>query len=210
MGLSRATFAEALGVKPDKVKHIETGFQRADHEFLAALHVKFGVDLNEIVGGKIGAQPHTDAADIGAIISLADALFARIPRHTVEASAGHGALVDDEDASEFLAIHKDWLAKRGLSPDHLAIISVKGDSMAPALIDGELIMLDRSQATLRHGAIFVVSYSDGLFVKRIQQLPGDRLQLISANPEYPPIIVDQCEVGTVKVVGRVVASMREW
>jgi len=41
LGLSRAAFAERLSVNQNKIKHIETGYQRADHEFPAELSSKF-------------------------------------------------------------------------------------------------------------------------------------------------------------------------
>lgn len=58
--------------------------------------------------------------------------------------------------------------------------------------------------------MFAVHYDGQLFVKRIQRLPGNRLQLISTNERYPPIIVELEAPKDVRQEGRVVASMHEW
>lgn len=198
-GLSRAALGELIGTSADKVKHVETGHQRADHEFLFALGGALGVDLNELLGlphaGKILPTP-TD--------------FVSIPRLDVEASAGHGAEGTAEDITGHYAFNRKWLARRGLTPNNLSVITVHGDSMEPEIYGGDLILIDCAQTDPVDSQIFATRFSGDLFVKRIQRLPGDRLQLISANAVYPPLIVTPSEASDVEIVGRVVASMHEW
>ncbi|WP_282092182.1 S24 family peptidase [Epibacterium ulvae] len=108
------------------------------------------------------------------------------------------------------------MERRNLKPQNLAVITVKGDSMEPDLFDGDRIVIDRSQTRLDDGSIYAVHFSDGLFVKRIQRLPGDRVLLISSNSRYSQIHLDHTDLvsdldgGSFKIVGRVVASMHEW
>ena len=206
MGLSRAAIAEALGVKPDKVKHIETGFQRADHEFVAVLRKKFGVDLNTIFDDAPAAGEHTTTDASSAIFSK----YVQIPRYSVQASAGHGALVHDEDGSGSYAFNRKFLDRRGLKQDRLAVISVKGDSMEPELYDGDLILLDMAETVPRDSRIYAVRYNADLFVKRVMELPGNRIQLLSTNANYPPITVDAADLGGIQIIGRVVNSTHEW
>lgn len=204
-------FSSLIGVSERTIQNYLGGISLPNGRFLTDLSEKIGASPTWILvgsGPKYIGDNHQNLPS--GITQKADRDFVTINRYEIAASAGHGALVGHEQTGEAIALRRNWLAARGLSPDRLAVISVRGDSMAPVLTDGELIMLDGAQTTPRDGAIFVVSYSDGLFVKRIQQLPGDRLQLISTNPDYPPIIVDQSAADQVKVIGRVVASMREW
>ena len=201
LGLSRAAFGEALGVKADKVKHIETGFQRADHEFLAALRAVYGVDLNTLF------SPRTDMENIA---HTATPEFIPIPRYTVEASAGHGALVQEEEGSGYYAFNRKFLERRGLKPDMLSVISVRGDSMEPDLRSGDLILLNRADIEPVDGKIYAVRFDCDLFVKRIQRLPGNGLMLVSSNPTYQPITVDAGTLGDIQIIGRVVNSTHEW
>ncbi len=207
--MSRAAFGEALGVKADKVKHIETGFQRADHQFLAALRSVFGADLNAIVGTD-KAMPRSVEGQNLANVAPPPNDFVLISRYAVEASAGHGALVHDEEGSGYYAYNRKFLERRGLKPESLAVISVKGDSMEPELYDGDLILLDTAQTTPRDSRIYALRYNADLFVKRVMELPGNRIQLLSSNPHYPPITVDASDLDGVQIIGRVVNSTHEW
>ncbi|SIQ22284.1 Phage repressor protein C, contains Cro/C1-type HTH and peptisase s24 domains [Paracoccus thiocyanatus] len=208
LGLSRATFGDRLGFKAEKIKSIETGRQRADHEFLAALHAVFGVDLNEIIAGSDGAR--TATAPDGGNFTPSGQEFIPIPRYTVEASAGHGAMVQEEEGSGYYAFNRKFLERRGLKPCNLAVISVKGDSMEPELYDGDLILLDMAQTEPRDSRIYAVRFNSDLFVKRVMELPGNRIQLLSTNANYPPITVDAADLDSIQIIGRVVNSTHEW
>lgn len=134
-----------------------------------------------------------------------------MPRYAVEASAGHGALPGDEETTGFYAFNRKWLARRGLNPDRLAIISVKGDSMEPGFCHNDLILVDQAQDQPTDGLVFVFRLGAELFVKHVQRLPDGGMQLISANKLYPPIVVDAGKAKNgFQVIGRVVASMHEW
>lgn len=212
IGLSRAAFGEALGVKPDKIKHIETGFQRADHEFLASLREKFGVDLNEMINGNVSGLA-SRAQSEGAIFSHASTAFTPIPQYKIEASAGHGSLVQDKAHDSTYAYSRAFLERRGLKPDKLAVISVRGDSMAPDLYDGDKILVDCASVDpgqIKDGQIYVVTVDGALYVKRIQHLPQHRLVLSSSNPVYQPIVVEAADMNSVRLIGRVVSSSHEW
>lgn len=136
--------------------------------------------------------------------------FVAIPRFDVQASAGYGSLVEAELGSGYYAYNRAFLSRRGLSAEHLSVISVAGDSMEPELYDHDLILIATDQKEPRNGFMFAVYYDGQLYVKRVQRLPGNRLHLISANERYPPIIVDLEASEDVRIVGRVVASMHEW
>lgn len=200
--------ADLLGVNQNKIKHIETGYQRADHEFLTKLKSVFEVSIDQLLTGNFdSSQNLTNPSDVD---------FVPIPRFDIEASAGHGSLVPGEEAVGAYTFRKSWLDRRNLKQGNLAVITVTGDSMEPDLFNGDRIVVDRSQTALYDGRIYAVHFSDGLFVKRIQRLPGDRILLISTNSRYSQINLDATDLvadldgGSFKIVGRVVASMHEW
>lgn len=133
-----------------------------------------------------------------------------IPRLSVEASAGHGALAGAEDERGTINFDRHWLKQLGLSPETLSIIDVKGESMAPTLGNGDSIMVDRAEGAdrLRDG-VYVLRLDDALMVKRVSLSPKRGkagLTISSDNPHYPtwadvaPALVD--------IVGRVVWSCK--
>lgn len=130
-----------------------------------------------------------------------------IPKLPVAASAGAGALTDEEMSSGQMGFSEKWLKKLGCSPSQLSLIRVAGDSMAPTLIDGDDIMVDRGAAfqTMQDG-IYVIRMDDVLLVKRIAKGPGGRLSIWSDNPAYPGW--PDVDGAAVTVIGRVVWAAR--
>jgi hypothetical protein len=132
-----------------------------------------------------------------------------VPRLDVGASAGGGAFDGDERALAHIAFDPAWLRRiaRG-APDLLSIIRVTGDSMAPTLVDGDDILVDRGDGAdrLRDG-IYVLRIDDALVVKRVAVNPAARtLSVRSDNPAYPGW--PDCDPAAVDIVGRVVWTGR--
>ncbi|HKX80413.1 MAG TPA: S24 family peptidase [Novosphingobium sp.] len=123
-----------------------------------------------------------------------------LPRRALGASAGPGVFAGEERPIGSLRFSARWLREQGLEPAMLSVISVTGDSMAPALRDGDEILVDATPRGLRDG-IHVVLLHDVLLVKRVDTSRSDRITLLSENQSYQPIEVDPAEL---RVVGRVV------
>ena len=158
----------------------------------------FGVDEEELGGGgdpasaQYTGQRHPEAEWID------------VPRLGLGASAGPGSLSAALGGSEIavgqLRFAASWLKRYGLTPAMLSAIEVEGDSMEPALRDGDEILVDRTPRPLRDG-IHLVRIDDVLLVKRIERLGAERLRLISDNPAYAPV---ERALGDVEFIGRVV------
>ena len=129
--------------------------------------------------------------------------FVPVPRLDVGASAGAGAADADESATAHIGFEKKFL--RGLSrgkPTDLSLIRVQGDSMTPALSDGDDILVDAGDAgdRLRDG-IYVLRRDDALLVKRIAPNPASRrIAIKSDNDAYPDW--PDCEIGYIEIIGR--------
>lgn len=132
-----------------------------------------------------------------------------VPRLDIGAAAGAGAFDGDERARGHIAFDAAWL--RGVAsgaPDLLSIIRVAGDSMVPALADGDEILVDRGDAggRLRDG-IYVLRIEGTLVVKRLALNPATRtVSVRSDNPAYPGW--PDCALDAIDIVGRVVWTGR--
>jgi len=155
----------------------------------------FGVDEAEL-GGSAGDPASADYTGQ----RRAGADWVDVPRLGLGASAGPGSLGGNEIAVGQLRFAASWLKRHGLAPAMLSAIEVEGDSMEPALRDGDEILVDRTPRPLRTG-IHVVRVDDVLLVKRIERLGAERLRLISDNPAYAPL---ERALDGVEVIGRVV------
>lgn len=133
-----------------------------------------------------------------------------IPLYGVEASAGPGALVEGEPILEIMALGREWIRRElGADPGRLSLLFMRGDSMTPTLQPGEMLLLERVEGSQIGDGICVIRLDADLLVKRIQRLPGGKLQVGSDNPAYQPFVVDVGgEAAEVAVVGRVIWAGR--
>jgi len=125
--------------------------------------------------------------------------------YDVQASAGHGVVVYDEQAVAQLAFPPGYLSKLTTAkPKDLKIISVKGDSMLPTLADDDVVMLDVTKRDLSYDGLFVIKDGgDALLVKRIGRASQrGYVSIISDNRAmYHPVEKPAEEI---EVVGRVI------
>jgi len=130
--------------------------------------------------------------------------FIMVPRYDVRASAGGGALIHSELIVDHLAFRQEWVLKMGLMRQKLALIEVHGDSMEPALCNGDLVLIDLRACELSADGIYVIQHRGHLLVKRIQSKLDGRVIIKSDNPAYEPEILGPDEAEGLIVVGRVV------
>lgn len=189
--LSRAAFAADLGVSSDKIKSVEMGRQRADHELLAALRNVFNVDLNDLFEGRLQEKLASSGAE-----------FARIRKMTV-------SIVGDNEG--YFYFDSEWISTRNLDPDNIRAFVVQGDSMAPNLHAGNLILFDITQTDAIQGKTYVVQVGAAIVVNYIKHLAGGKIRFLSANNIYGHIDYDPASGNEdFKILGRVVASLHEW
>lgn len=127
----------------------------------------------------------------------------RVPRIDAAASAGPGALVDEDRAAGGEAIDPALLRRLGVRAENLSIVTARGESMLPTIADGDELLVDRADCALgRGGGLFVARIDGALVVKRLAKGPQG-VVVSSDNPAYPPLTVAALEV-----IGRVVRLTR--
>lgn len=200
-------FCEAVGISDRTLHHYLSEKRGVSTDFLTTLTEHIGVSASWVLTGK-GSMFISDDEQNG---HADQANFVPIPRYEVEAAAGDSSLVDDETQTGFYAFNRSWLDRRRLSPDQLAVISVRGDSMTPLLTEGDLILVDQSQKEILDGVTYVVRLGNDLLVKYVQRISPDAISLLSENRRYPPREITIADMDDqAAIVGRVVASMHEW
>jgi len=155
----------------------------------------FGVDESEL-----GAPDSEDISYSAAKGGVRRGWIA-IPRLALGASAGPGALAEDDAPVGHLGFAEGWLREMGLTPNALTALSVAGDSMDPTLSDGDEILVARADGRLRDG-IHVIRRDGTLLVKRLLFEREGRVSVISDNKAYPSDADVPME--DVEVLGRVV------
>lgn len=215
---SARAFAAASGVS-------QTGLQRLINggeptlSTLVALAKAAGVSVEWLATGEGAMKKGADAAEVAIGLRAADSCecldtlgnpvdlgeFVFIPRYNLQAAAGYGASTDGEKPVFSMAFRKYWIDNYlRADPHNLSVISVTGDSMEGVLNQRDVILVNHAECNPGAG-LFVVRMDGDLIVKRVQRLPGNKLEVSSANEAYKPFEVDMNNLPEdFEIIGRVV------
>lgn len=136
--------------------------------------------------------------------------YVLVDRFDLALSAGPGQNGENAERLSPVAYRREWLSRRGLSPAKCVVLSVDGDSMAPTLEDGALVMIDRRRTKIRNLDVYgFVDVSGDARIKRLEIL-ADELLLRSDNPAHPTEVRRGDDANRIKIIGRVVWSAHDW
>jgi len=190
-GTSLAWLSRALGRNDAYLQQfVKRGTpRRLDEEDRRWLAAYFNVD-ERVLGGTAGS----------------DATMVAVRRIDAEAHAGAGGLVEDDRNGGEERIDPRVVARLGVSPATLTMITAHGDSMEPLIHDGDALFVDMADRRLSsRPGIFVLRLDGVLLVKRVARI-GLEVQVISDNPDTPAIAPVRAD--RVAVIGRVVRLAR--
>ncbi len=130
--------------------------------------------------------------------------FCTIPLVAAKLSAGGGSLETEGLVLQRMAFRRDWLQRRG-RVENMVLMRVHGDSMEPYIQDGDLALIDTSQKSIIPYAVYAVGVDDGIYVKSVETMPGQRLVLRSFNDRYSPMDIDMRGdlADSVRIIGKV-------
>ena len=130
-----------------------------------------------------------------------------VPYLTVAAAAGAGRAVAEERTVREMPFARSLLRDLGVMPGNASVIDVAGESMAPLLLDGDRVLVDRGDRRVPPaGAVFVIRRDEVLAVKRLVPA-GGAVEVRSDNPAFATVSLPAREVtvvGRARLVVRVV------
>ena len=132
--------------------------------------------------------------------------FVEIPETNIELSAGNGRFhfhfeVDPNGSKA--AYRREWFEKEGMNPNRCIRMRVKGDSNQPFLWSADVVLVNLDEVKVVDGLVYALAIDDALYVKRLANIPGVGLKVISENPEYGAQTLGEEFDGRVQVIGRV-------
>jgi len=189
---------EVAGVTDEQLARWRDGASKPNLFGIERLAKAAGKSLDWVMYGSVGPA---DGAKTSSTV-MPNLTF--IERLDVEASAGNGTLVDNEQALDFVAFQTRWLRRKGINPAAVRLLNIRGDSMEPTIRNGDIALVDTSIRDIIDNAIYVLVVGNRLLIKRIHILMSGALRLISDNALYPHEDVPASEAEFVRVSGRVV------
>ena len=133
--------------------------------------------------------------------------FTDVPKVKARLSAGGGSFEVGSEIEGYYAFRQDWLKTKG-AVNKMVLMDIFGNSMEPEMKDGDTILIDESQKDVLAGAIYAVGVEDTIMVKRLEKHPN-KLVLLSDNKDYAPIFLQNDELNSVRVIGKVIWICRE-
>ncbi|KQT33370.1 hypothetical protein ASG29_04745 [Sphingomonas sp. Leaf412] len=197
--------------------------ERSPREALAALATAQGASLSamsRMLGRNVAylqqyvrrgtprILPERDRALLAAYLGVDEAVLGgpapaaddvTIPWLAVAAAAGSGVVAAEERVLRGLPLARATLRDLGVAPPDASVIAVAGDSMAPTLLDGDRVLVDRADRRIpAAGAVFVIRRDEVLSVKRLLA-GGGSIRVVSDNPAFAAEVLSPHDV---TVIGR--------
>lgn len=199
--LDQAKLAAKIDVATRTVQRWENGDQVPDSNYLMRIARMTGVTAHWLLTGEgdMFARAITETK----VVPLPTNRYKRVELVTVP------LLSSVPGGAPNLYFHADYVEKYitvdNVSDANAFALTVKGNSMAPRIEDGDVIVVSPKLES-RSGDICVVRVNDEDTVKRVK-IEAEFIQLVPLNPEYEPMVVRKKDVSFVWKVVRVIKSL---
>jgi len=133
--------------------------------------------------------------------------FDLVPVKSIDQAYGLGAtFADDHIEVETRWFPRQWLQSvTSASPSNLTWAPGKGNSMEPAIRDGEPVLIDMTDnRVLDQDLIWAFTIGDTAMMKRLR-IRGRNVTILSDNPDVP---ADHADIDEINIVGRVTHVVR--
>jgi len=111
-----------------------------------------------------------------------------IPQYDVRGAMGHGQVpADYNEAVRNLVVREEMLREKGVtytSTTSLAMITGWGQSMESTINDKDLVVVDRGIKDFIGEGIYLLTWHQELYIKRVMRLDEEHYRLISDNQHY--------------------------
>jgi phage repressor protein C with HTH and peptisase S24 domain len=111
-----------------------------------------------------------------------------VPQYDIRAAMGAGQLPPDYvETVRNLVVNEAHLRAHGVdytAPENLAMITGWGQSMLGTINDKDPVMVDKGVNEFIGEGIYVLTWHEHMYIKRVQILDGEHFHLISDNDKY--------------------------
>ena len=188
-GIAQSALADAADIKRSAMTNYWSGKRPYPLGSIVPLAKKLSTSVKWLLSGDTTSDDDDDI-DFVAV-------------QEVDLAYGLGSSFADEPVE--LQTHlfpRAWLEAITTSPPAmLTFARGRGDSMQPTVQDGDMVLIDRSQRTIREqDAIWALTIGQFAMIKRIRAR-GERVTILSDNDRVPP---DEVHHEEINVVGRVI------
>lgn len=182
-GLTQAEVASHIGISQNNYSYWENGKVKIDNDSLKKLANYFEVSVDYLLGIN-----ESSSLTRGVKIPVYGEIAAGIPIEAIE------DIIDFEEITPELAASGEFLA-----------LSIKGDSMAPRIQNGDVVII-RRQENVENGDIAAVMVNgDSATLKRVKT-DSNGIWLLPLNPAFEPLFYTkkECAEKPVRILGKMI------
>lgn len=228
LGMNQRVFASSLGTSHGTVAFIESDERLPSRGFLEKISNIYGISADWLLNGQGEMQRAFGPGFKGRTATIEPPDYAkpghgdlridgydcvRLRRMDLSVSAGSGVIALDGPDAAPLVVPVAWVQKLRINADVTVLVSVKGDSMAPAIPDGAFVLVHLMEKQVLKAGVYAFNLDGHSYVKRL--VPSDAngegrpeaISIISDNPTYQPKVLTGRKLNDLKVVGRVRAVL---
>lgn len=201
LGLSQAELARRVGISQQAIGKLVNGSSRSTPNI-----GKIAQILETTPAYLVGQvdDPQEGAMLLPTNEVIADQLDL-VVIDEIDLAFGLGETYTDHVPIEVTPRHfpRAWLAAlTDAVPSMLVFARGRGDSMMPTLIDGDIVLIDKSQTNFyQQDVLWALTMGDAAMIKRLRVRPSGRIAILSDNPTVPQ---DEVASNEIRIIGRVV------
>ena len=201
LGLSQAELARRVGISQQAIGKLVNGSSRSTPNI-----GKIAQILETTPAYLVGQvdDPQEGAMLLPTNEVIADQLDL-VVIDEIDLAFGLGETYTDQVPIEVTPRHfpRAWLAAlTDALPSMLVFARGRGDSMMPTLIDGDIVLIDKSQTNFyQQDVLWALTMGDAAMIKRLRVRPSGRIAILSDNPTVPQ---DEVASNEIRIIGRVV------
>jgi phage repressor protein C with HTH and peptisase S24 domain len=200
--LSQAALAKISGVSQSSIGNLEAGVRFSSRRIA---NIAEALDVSTLWLAEGAGSPDTNQEFRPVVAMREDLEKVAIPRVLLKLSAGITGFQTEPDYQEggVFLVDPTWLERNKFDAQKLVAIEVKGESMEPALYDGDTVIINTSDKHLVDGAVFAMNYEGETVVKRLTRDAGN-WWLSSDNPDQRRFYRKVCQGEGCLVIGKIV------
>ena len=195
--LTQKEVADAVHVDKQTISQYELGKRQPDFEKLERLCDFFNVSSDYLLGKSDLTMRYVNTEELKLLNSKS---ARKIPIHgKVVAGVPEEALADALGSVE---IPKSWKGEFGA-------LKVKGESMAPALIDGDIVIFRKQDSASSGDLVIAIVDNENATIKKLLRSTSS-VTLVPFNPSYDPIVFNKKDAKRIQILGKVVELRRKY
>jgi phage repressor protein C with HTH and peptisase S24 domain len=120
----------------------------------------------------------------------------------VEGACGGGSTIDCEPLHTARLIKEDsWFKKYKVRPKDTFAVYAKGDSMEMFIVEGDIVIFNKTKTKPVSGQIFLIRHPDGLKIKSLRQDITGTWLAESLNDKYPTETIPKEMIDQIGILG---------